>query len=330
MKLNLETERSVIVRGSKTLNKRTFALAIILFASLMFAGATKDEKRSQVQPPSGTPAATDSTRNVREAVWGENESARSDKITGGKIEEAALVPGEPDVKVTVNLPAFLLTLWQDDKEVKTYGIGIGVKRHPVVVDERSATQIIINPNWIAPDSPWVRRSRGVSLGEVIRASDPRNPLGKLKIPLGDAYLIHQAARHSDIGRLVSHGCVRMLKDDIFDLSEKIIAARDLAISSETVKQAKMTNTRRVVNLNEPLPVDINYDTIVNEDKKLHIYSDVYGRGTNSVKSLRAELEVEGVDTSEFSDRTLKRMLARASKAKEFVVNIDDIEQGRAL
>jgi Uncharacterized protein conserved in bacteria len=289
-----------------TSNKLAFTLAIILFASLIFAGTIKHETTAQSQSPANTPVVPDETSGVREALWGEDESARSDKITGSKIEKASLVPGNRNIEITVNLPAFLLTLWQDGKEVKTYGIGIGARRHPVAIGQRSATQIIYNPNWIPPDSPWVRGSHGVSPGEVIRARDPRNPLGKLKIPLGDAYLIHQAAKPSDIGRLVSHGCVRMLKADIFDLSEKIIAARDLPVSSQQIGQARITYKRQAVLLDEPIPVDINYDTIVIEGGKLHIYPDVYGRGTNSVKSLRVEFEAEGVDASKLSNRTMKK------------------------
>src|SRR5437764_5506811 len=46
------------------------------------------------------------------------ESARSDKLTGGRIEETTLQPGNGDIHITVNIPAFQLTLWQSDKEVK--------------------------------------------------------------------------------------------------------------------------------------------------------------------------------------------------------------------
>src|SRR5205085_2263272 len=56
-----------------------------------------------------------------------DESEREDKFTGGHIQTAALVENQPDVKVTVDVPAFRLTLWQNGKEVKTYEIGVGRK-----------------------------------------------------------------------------------------------------------------------------------------------------------------------------------------------------------
>jgi len=47
------------------------------------------------------------------------ESERSDKFTGGKIETAEFQPGQPNVKLTLNIPAFRLSMWQNGKEVKT-------------------------------------------------------------------------------------------------------------------------------------------------------------------------------------------------------------------
>ena len=38
-------------------------------------------------------------------------SARSYAITGGKIETAQLMPGQGNLKITINIPAFQLTLW---------------------------------------------------------------------------------------------------------------------------------------------------------------------------------------------------------------------------
>lgn len=259
-----------------------------------------------------------------------HESARSDKFTGGRIERGALMPGQPDIKITVNVPAFRLTLWQNGKEVAIYPIGIGLKDYPITIGERTASQIIWNPSWTPPDSQWVQGMEGVRSGEAIKAGDPRNPLGKLKITLGNGYLIHQAAKQSDLGNLVSHGCIRMLRSDLYDLAEKIVAARSLEVTQKQIERAK-TNTRMLVAaIGEPLPVDINYDTQVIEEGVLHLYPDVYDRGTDRVENLRAELESSGIDSSSITDATLRRMLARPNEREEFVVSVEDIKAGRAL
>lgn len=188
-----------------------------------------------------------------------------------------------------------------------FAVGAGRKNFPIVIGGRKATDIIWNPEWIPPNSRWVEESEKVEPGERIEADDPRNPLGKIKIPLGQGYLIHQAAKPSDIGRLVSHGCIRMLTDDIFDLTEKIVAAHKLPITIEQIGQRRASTDRLAVKLDPPLWVDINYDTQVIEGGVLHLYPDVYGHDKQPTVSLRAELEASGVDAQAVSDETLKQI-----------------------
>src|SRR5919112_615690 len=61
------------------------------------------------------------------------ESERSDKVTGGRIERAEFEPNQPDVYLTLNVPSFRLTLWQNGKEVKTYFVGVGLKDYPIYI-----------------------------------------------------------------------------------------------------------------------------------------------------------------------------------------------------
>lgn len=258
------------------------------------------------------------------------ESERSDKVTGGHIVRAEFDPNEPDIRITLNVPTFRLTLWQKGREVKSYFVGVGMKDYPIYIGDREANEIILNPVWIPPASDWVRASKAVRPGEIIKASDPRNPLGKLKIPLGDSYLIHQAAKPADLGNLVSHGCVRMLRPDLYDLAGKIMATRTTGVSQQRINAAKRNSRTLVVPLNQPVPVEINYDTIVVEDRVLHIYPDVYDRGTNTAAQLRAELEASSVDVLRLDEQTIRKMISKVTRHAEFVVEINSIEQGRAL
>ncbi len=258
------------------------------------------------------------------------ESEREDKLTGGRIERAEFEAGQPEIKLTLNVPSFRLTLWQNGKEVKSYNIGVGMKQYPIYIGEREASEIIWNPPWIPPSSDWVEEHKGVKPGEVIKASDPRNPLGKVKIPLGDGYLIHQAKGAGDLGNLVSHGCVRMLRLDLYDLAEKIVAARSLPVTSKQIALAKASKNTLVAALEEPLEFDINYDTLVVEGGTLYIYPDVYDRGTNTVARLRGELQAYGVSDSALDDETLKKMLAGVTRRTKFVVGVNSVGEGRAL
>ena len=258
------------------------------------------------------------------------ESARSDKMTNGRVERAALKAGDGNVRITVNVPAFTMTLWQNDKEIKSYYVGVGKKNFPIPVGMRSADKVILNPNWIPPDSEWVRSSSSVEPYQKITADDPLNPLGKIKIPLGQAYLLHEAGSPSDIGNLVSHGCVRVLRDDMFEITEMISRARNLSITKDEIAAARKNTERRVIDLKGDVPVDINYDSMVIEKGIFSLYPDVYERKTNTPENLRAKLESYGVDQTKLDDAMLREILGKVDGDHKFTVALADIKAGNAV
>ena len=264
------------------------------------------------------------------AAKSSDESAREDRLTGGAVKRAKFEPGNGDIRITVDVPAFLLTLWQGGKEVAVYHVGVGMKDFPISIGAKTAKQLVLNPDWYPPDSDWVLASKGIKPGERIRASDPRNPLGRIKIPLGYGYLLHEAKGAGDLGSLVSHGCVRVMPRDLIDLSKKIASARELAITDEQIDKTLSGKKQNIVEFDEPLEVDINYDTMVVENGKLHIYPDVYDMGVNTIEILKSELVDNGVDTSVLTDATLKKMLARAVGKQQFVVAVSDVKLDLSL
>ncbi len=255
------------------------------------------------------------------------DSARSDKLTGGRIERTTIDPGKDDLKITINVPAFQMTLWQGGKEVKSYPIGVGMPDWPIYIGRREASSIEWNPVWIPPSSEWIEASTKVKAGEVILPTDPRNPLGKMKIPLGYGYLIHQAKGPGDLGSLVSHGCVRVMQADLYDLAEKIVAARGLDISPTQIAVAKRTKQTFIAALDPVIPVEITYDTLVVEAGKLHIYPDVYSHRKNTVENLRRELRTSRIDDSHLSDAELQRMMTLAVGKRQFVIKAGDLVSG---
>jgi hypothetical protein len=257
----------------------------------------------------------------------DRDSARSDKLTGGRILKSPIDPGKDDLKITINVPAFQMTLWQRGKEVKTYPIGVGMPDWPIYIGRREASSIEWNPVWIPPSSEWIEASSKVKAGEVILPTDPRNPLGKIKIPLGYGYLIHQAKGPGDMGSLVSHGCVRVMQSDLYDIAEKIVSARDLQVTPEQIASAKRSKVTLIAPLDPVIPVEITYDTMVIESGRLHIYPDVYSHRKNTVENLRRELRSSGINDSALSDIQIKKMLSAAVGRNQFTIKTADIESG---
>lgn len=300
----------------------TFAftlLIVFIFTSTAFA-----------QTSTVTRVRTTDTRTTGNRSLELHESSRSDKFTGGRIERGRLEPGNGNLKITVDVPAFQLTLWQDAGEIKTYPIGVGKKDFPIIIGEMKATQLIWNPSWIVPDSEWVVGRKGVKPGDVVPPTSALNPLGKMKIPLGYGYLIHEAASVNDLGNLVSHGCVRMLRRDLYDLAEKIAVAREADVTPAAIAKAKRTKQTLVAELDSPLAVDINYDTMVVEAGKLRIYADFYGRGTNKYQTLQRELAAHGIDENAIDEQAFGRILKRLTQTRGFVVPVESVAAGRTL
>lgn len=251
------------------------------------------------------------------------QSARSDIRTGGEIEKAELEPYQGNLKLTINVPSFDMTLWQGDREIKKYYVGVGLKDFPIFVGLRDIDTIIWNPAWIPPASKWVSPALQ---GKVIGPSDSRNPLGKIKIPLGYGYLIHQAKGSNDLGSLVSHGCVRVMRNDLYDLNDKFLYSEGLDLKSE-ISRAKRTKRTFVIELEEPVDLEVTYDTMVVEAGILHIYPDVYGYRVDKIGDLRTELAAAGVDVASIPDEMLADMIAKAENKSQFVIGIDDIKYG---
>jgi hypothetical protein len=289
-----------------------------------------DTEGDSAKKQSSTPDEADKSAGSGQTGEDGDESARSDQFTGGSVRKAALKAGAGDVRITVNVPAFKMTLWQGDKEIKSNYVGVGRKNFPIPIGMRSADKIILNPDWVPPNSAWVRKSPSVEPYERISADDPNNPLGKIKIPLGQAYLLHEAQGPSDIGNLVSHGCIRVMRDDLFEVTEMVARALDLPISDRQIAAARKDNDRRVIKLSSDIPVDINYDTMVVENGVLNIYPDVYDKNANTIENLRSELRTFDVDTSKLTDKILQQMLDKVSSDQRFVIAIEDVKRGTGL
>lgn len=256
------------------------------------------------------------------------ESARSDKLTGG-IKKSAFVPGDPNIRLTLNIPSFQLTVWQSGKEVAMYHVGVGKIDFPVPVSLRNATSIEFNPVWIPPSSDWIEKSSTVKAGEVVLPTDPRNPLGKIKIPLGYGYLLHQAKGPGDIGGLVSHGCIRVMEKDLYEIAQMIAAARELNITPAQIAVTKRNKKTVMAPLGTPVIVEITYDTIVVENGRLNVYPDVYEKKMNTLANIRSELRTSGIDDSLVTDKEIARIIAMAKGKQRYTVLVGDLEAGKA-
>jgi lipoprotein-anchoring transpeptidase ErfK/SrfK len=179
-----------------------------------------------------------------------------------------------DTRIIVNAPAYRMDMFQDGKLVKSYKVGIGYPEFPLPTGVRTAKTIIFNPTWTPPDEPWVKGE--FAPGKKVEAGSKKNPLGPIKIPIGLPSLIHGGKDPSRLGTFASHGCVGLTSALVQDFASELAKLSGSELTLQDIKgyERKKTETKEV-NLSQPVPVELRYETIVAEDGKLHIFRDVY-------------------------------------------------------
>jgi hypothetical protein len=195
-----------------------------------------------------------------------------------------------------------MDVFRDGALVKSYKIGIGYPEFPLPTGIRKAETIIFNPTWTPPDEPWVARMKGVSVGEKVEAGSKLNPLGPIKIPIGQPSLIHGGKSLAKIGTFASHGCVGLTTPQVQDFSRLLAQVAGSEISDKAFQSYLKNNSRtHVVKLGQVVPVELRYETIVVEAGKLHIYRDVYAQDTNTEANLQAVLLANGIKFEDLSE-----------------------------
>jgi lipoprotein-anchoring transpeptidase ErfK/SrfK len=229
-----------------------------------------------------------------------------EELEAGKETKPESMPAVPnavpnDTRIVVNIPGYRMDVFANGSLIKTYKIGIGYPEFPLPQGLRKAQTIIFNPTWTPPDSPWVATMKDVTVGEKIEAGSKLNPLGPIKIPIGMPSLIHGGKSPAKLGGFASHGCVGLTNAQVKDFAKVLAHLAGPEISEQTLQSYLKDNTKtKTVKLNQMVPVELRYETIVVEDGKLHINRDVYDQDTNTEENLRAVLEANGSSLEKLS------------------------------
>jgi lipoprotein-anchoring transpeptidase ErfK/SrfK len=256
-----------------------------------------------------TSAASSRAAEQIKAVLGEEKAGRLVDFVREKWggDPAGALPTTPnsvptDTRVVVNAPAYRMDVYENGQLVKTYKVGIGYPEFPLPAGLRLANTIIFNPTWTPPDEPWVEAPNSkVKVGEKVEAGSELNPLGLVKIPIGLPSLIHGGKAAAKLGGFASHGCVGLTNSQVQDFAQHLARLGGAELSPAQVAQYARNRTQtKMVKLDQPMPVELRYETIVVEDGKLHIYRDVYDRNTNTEEELRRVLEAHGVRPEQLS------------------------------
>ena len=120
--------------------------------------------------------------------------------------------------ILINIPARSLRLYEDDKCVAMYPVGVGKIGSKTPAGFYKIVEKVVNPTWVDPGDT-----------SVVIASGPDNPLGFRWLGIGGNYGIHGTNNPSSVGHYVSNGCVRMVEADVEKVFDKVDVGTEVQI-----------------------------------------------------------------------------------------------------
>jgi lipoprotein-anchoring transpeptidase ErfK/SrfK len=133
-----------------------------------------------------------------------------------KIPTSKLASKYP-VILAVERSNFRITLFKKLKKAVTYRIAVGQAGLETPAGRYTITSKAVNPAWHVPNSPWA----GSLAGTVIPGGVPSNPLKARWLGVYDGVGVHGTDARYSIGTNASHGCIRMLVEDVIKLYDQV-------------------------------------------------------------------------------------------------------------
>ncbi len=145
-----------------------------------------------------------------------------------------IVPSSKYRQIIINIPELrLYYFYGKEKRIYTFPLGIGDEGWETPVGTARIIEKRVHPTWHIPKSLWDKyKVKTIPPG-------PENPLGDYWMGLSiRGYGIHGTNSPWGVGRLVSHGCIRLYPEDIAVLFERVPIGTRVEIIYEPVKVCK--------------------------------------------------------------------------------------------
>jgi len=215
--------------------------------------------------------------------------------------------------VIVNIPDYTLKIVNNGKDYWKTRIVVGKPGMATPMISPDMKFITVNPTWNVPPSiianeylPALRQDPGAlariglkleqNKDGTVRIYQPPgegNALGRIRFNFPNKFLVYQhdtpdKQLFAHDKRAYSHGCMRV--QNPLTYAEKLLSIQlpSQGYSEERIK--KMLGTSEInIDFPKPLPVHLTYQTaFVDEDGKLQVREDVYGRDTRLLQALKTD------------------------------------------
>ena len=138
------------------------------------------------------------------------------RIVKPKVSGDELAKKYP-VVLTVDRGGFRISLFKKLERVKSYPIAVGQAGLETPAGLYKIQNKAVNPAWSVPLSDWA----GSLAGQVIPGGAPNNPLKSRWLGVYDGVGVHGTSDRGSIGSNASHGCIRMLIEDVEKLYDEV-------------------------------------------------------------------------------------------------------------
>lgn len=167
-----------------------------------------------------------------------------------------ILPDTPRKGLVLNLPEMRIYYYPKGKNtVVTYPVGIGRQDWETPRGKTYISEKKRNPTWTPPASI---RAEHAAKGDILPAvvpAGPDNPLGTRALRLGlPSYLIHGTNKPYGVGMRVSHGCIRMRREDVEALFEIVPKGETVRIINQPLKIGR-SNGQLFMEFHSPLEED---------------------------------------------------------------------------
>lgn len=225
-------------------------------------------------------------------------------VTQLSREAARQMKKESGYWIEIQIPQRKLVLAKGDHIIKSFPIAVGMPSYPTPVGWKKINTIVWNPWWYPPPgSDWVEDPTPVPP----RAAG--NPLGEIKIPLDKLVRIHGTRVIRSIGQWASHGCVRMIFEDIFGLVQLLLTEySDASAIAEMERANRHPTSEFTTRLNREVPVLVTYDTVKVNNGYVTIAPDLYSREGDMVSHISDSIRSHIKDEEEPAPRRIKNLL----------------------
>lgn len=155
-----------------------------------------------------------------------------------KINHTHIVPAELSHGFVINLPELMLYYFREGTYQRRYALAVGRRSWPTPTGDYHIRNKTRNPTWTVP--PSIQEEMANAGQEVLEKvpPGPKNPLGAYWLGTSAPGVgIHATNRPWSVGSSVSHGCIRMLPEEIEQLFPQVEVGLPVKIIYRPVKMA---------------------------------------------------------------------------------------------